>query len=740
MRATVTLCFLFVGVLTLGDGVAYGADADATSTWYPFEAKSDPAAGEIGMQSWLDKPAGLHGRIVRQGEKLLYNGKPVKLWGLNLCFANGCAPEKAVADKRAAFYAKYGINSVRFHKYADGPGWSGIQSKDSFVTLDPAGLDRMDYQVAKFKEAGIYVLFSTHFGAVPLGPADKALVPYAAELNTAKGGDRLVMQHSAIYYSPELQDVQIQHITNLLQHKNPHTGLTYAEDPAVAFVEIINEQSIFFYTSMAPLKASPTLRKMVAGRFCQWLKTKYGDKDKLLAAWGDKALGMFKGQVPGADSEDLEAGTILPLGNPWYWDPAQLAGTQAPTRQRHLDTLEFLFGLQRDFYQRYVEACRKAGYKGEMVGSNWQAGRAYSHFANLYTDYLVGTVDRHNYYGAGGGSMLAKAGSGLLSSGMQQVADRPFMLSEWLMNFPNDQAAEGTAILGAYGMGLQGWDVSYVFQNEDPGAFLKVLGGFDVTVPNVVGLFPAVARQVLRDDVRESDVTAVRKVNVASLFQGKLSFDDSVKQSGDQKELESTKVPAQVLAVARQAIAFTDTYQDTPVFDMKPYEKDGWLVSSTGQLRWKEGAGKQDGLFTMDTDGTKAVVGFAEGKTCELKGVTIKPECSFAAIYVTAQGKDETFAAGKKLLVVAMGRVHNTGTGASGAARGRAKGTAPILLEPVKATITIQRAGGGGEGAAKVVLLDHDGLPTDRTLPVKDGTFQIDGEKDKTPYYLVVYP
>ena len=67
--------------------------------------------------------------------------------------------------KRASFYAKYGINAVRLHKYADGPGWAGIQSKDSFVALDPDGLDRMDYQVAQFKQQGIYVELSAHFGA-----------------------------------------------------------------------------------------------------------------------------------------------------------------------------------------------------------------------------------------------------------------------------------------------------------------------------------------------------------------------------------------------------------------------------------------------------------------------------------------------------------------------------------------------------------------------------------------------
>ena len=94
-------------------------------------------------------------------------------------------------------------------------------------------------------------------------------------------------------------------------------------------------------------------------------------------------------------------------------------------------------------------------------------------------------VDRHNYFGGnrGGvgpfasGSMLARAGSGSLSSGLQQVSDRPFMLSEWIHVFPDEWFAEGPAIVGTYGMGLQGWDASFLFQNEDRAAFSRELGG-----------------------------------------------------------------------------------------------------------------------------------------------------------------------------------------------------------------------------------------------------------------------
>ncbi|MCY2953589.1 MAG: hypothetical protein NTU53_16660 [Planctomycetota bacterium] len=712
-------------------------DEPGLATWYPWQATGDATQGVLGLSDWIEAPAGKHGCIARQADKLIYDGRPIKLWGLNLCYGT-CAPEKPLADKRAAFYRKYGINAVRLHKFADNTGWGGIQSKDSCVEYDPPGLDRMDYQVAKFKQAGIYVKLSAHFGSQKLGPADKQYVPYLEEFGAFKG-NRIETPHSAIHYSPELQRVQSLQIVNLLKHKNSYTGLTYAEDPAIAFIEIINEQSILFFTSMAPLKASATLRKQVGQRFCQWLRTKYGSHDKLQQAWGGRAFDCFAGDGFKADGEHLDKGNILPLGNPWYWDPIQLNGSQAFRKQRLLDALQFLYILQGEFYDRYVKALREAGYQGEVVSSNWQAGRALSHFANLYTDWGVGTIDRHNYFGSGqaNASMLTRAGSGLLSSGMQQVADRPFMFSEWIHVFPNEMGVEGPAIIGAYGMGLGGWDASFMFQNGDSGSFSAKIGRdqWDVTAPQILGVFPAVARQIHRGDVKESTVTAVRNVHVPSLFEGKLSFDDKVTQGYDDKELDSSKVSARSLAVARSVVAFTREYTETPVFDIKRYEKDGQLVSATGELRWKEGTGTSGGFFTMDTPGTKAVVGSAQGQKCALGAVSIEPTSRFGAIYVTARERDKTIESSKELLIVAVARARNTGMKFSPAGdRMLAAGAGPILMEPVIAKITIRKA-----GAPKVLVLDHDGRITDRAVPVENGGFIIDGANDRTPYWVVRY-
>jgi len=720
-------------------GLSEIPDEPGIENWYPWTATGQADGSLLSMQDWIERPAGKHGRILRRGHALLYHDRPIKLWGLNLCYS-ACAPEKSLADKRAALYPKYGINAVRLHKFADGPGWAGIQAADSCVNFDSAALDRMDYQVAKLKEAGVFIKLSAHFGTLKLGPADKQFVPFMDEFGPPKRrGDRIETPHSAIHYSPELQRVHILQIINLLKHRNPYTGLTYAEDPAVAFVEIINEQSILFYTSMNPLKASATLRKQVGERFCRWLKDKYGSHEALAAAWGKESFDCFANEVPIEGSEHLDRANILPLGNPWYWDPDQLKGSQAARKQRHLDTLRFLYELQNEFYARFVAEVRRAGYQGEILSSNWQAGRALSHFANLHSDSLIGTIDRHNYFGAQrvNASMFARPGSGMLSSGMQQVAGLPFMLSEWIHVFPNEMGVEGPAIIGAYGMGLQGWDVSFMFQNGDAGEFSERLGrqAWDVAAPHILGVFPAVARHVLRGDVMQSETAAAVNVHAPSLFEGKLTFDDKVAQGYDDKELESSAVPAEALTVARCQVRFTEALTPTPRFDLALFREAGWLASTTGQLRWREATDARGGAFTLNTKATKAAVGFIGGQRYELGDVAIESATPFAAIYVTARDSGGSIAESKELLVVAMARARNTGAKVSpDGAQLLEAGKGPVLLEPVRARITIKRS-----GTARVIVLDQEGRPTDRVLPSADGSFDIDGARDRSPYYLLQY-
>jgi hypothetical protein len=86
------------------------------------------------------------------------------------------------------------------------------------------------------------------------------------------------------------------------------------------------------------------------------------------------------------------------------------------------------------------------------------------------------------------------------------------------------------------------------------------------------------------------------------------------------------------------------------------------------------------------------------------------------------------------LLVVAIARARNTDMKVFGDERILERGHGPVVMEPVKAEISVRR-----RGVPTVQLLDHSGRKTGKMLPVTDGRFQIDGARDRTCYYLVSY-
>jgi hypothetical protein len=734
----------------------------AEPQWYPFLPTNEVGESAIGMEDWNSEPAGKHGRIESKDDKLIYNGREIKLWGLNNTYI-ACAPEKALAEKRAATYRKFGINAMRLHKYADGPGWAGILEDDSFLNFKAPLLDRMDYYVHVLAQNGIYTKLSPTFG-VKIGRQEFDRIPFINEVTQDTTKQRTGTGHGMVYLSKEIQDLQIEQTLKVLNHVNPYTKAKYAEDPAIFCVELFNEDSVLFGAQHGVMHRIPTLRKRTSEAFSKWLLDKYGSEQAWRQAWGEgvivsdpanianphlKHLLTYNNQKGRIEPESLQAGTVVPWGSPWFYDSALTSKDEQLTalRQRMLDSMQFLIGLQNDFYERFAKAIRETGFDGEIIASNWQAGSLAGHLYNLHSDAQIGMIDRHNYYGGGrgatrskkpfaSGSMLAIPGSGTLSAGLQQVDDLPFMLSEWIHVQPNEWYVEGPAVLGAYGWGLNGWDVSYIFQNNDTGGFSDRIGkqDWDVMTPMVIGIYPAVSRQIRRLDVTESPETIALNVHVPSLADGKLSFHGRTSQQWDQKSFTTDQVPMQALAVKRVAIDFVEQYQETPKFDPSEYLKDGAYVSVTNQLRWTpapEGQ-KNGGYFTMNTPGTKAFVGFAPGdKTFDLgDGFAITPAKGFSAIYLSAKGESEVLTDASQIVLVAMARGRNTGmTFNTNEDVVEALGEPPLLLEPVKAEISLP-------GVATLHVLDHDGRQTSTTRPA-NGTVTIDGSTDKTPFYLI---
>ncbi len=215
--------------LTLDAPVTLQAGAD----WIPLKQEPDILPGsalDFTALGLADAPAGKYGRVVARGPHFEFErkpGVPQRFYGVNLCFsANYLEPEQAA--RLAARLARTGYNALRIHHY-DGGLVEG--SKDG-TTLNPGQLARLDALMAACISNGIYVTTDLYVSRSvpwrsvgidrdgPIGMNDyKVLVPvHAGAMENLKAFTR-----------------------QLLTHVNPHTGRRYADEPALAWLAMINE-------------------------------------------------------------------------------------------------------------------------------------------------------------------------------------------------------------------------------------------------------------------------------------------------------------------------------------------------------------------------------------------------------------------------------------------------------------------------------------------------------------------
>ena len=705
--------------------------------WFVFSPDNDFSKPSlINMEKWLDAPAGKHGFVQMKGENLAFeNGVPVKFWGVNIC-SNKPFVDNGKADKFVDMLAFMGVNGVRFHKFtwqATHPGHSTIPDSLKFL--------KMDYFQYKLKKRGIYYGWSHIYGHRVKPKDSSRLIAYEEIADLSYPWQHLNGSTSSLVnFATDLQDLNIELTVNMLNRVNPYTGLRYADDPALSFVEFQNEDDIFWAAIERSLEQAPTYKKMLSKQFSLWLKEKYGTDERLKIAWGKK--------LP--QDESISKMNIYPTPNHGQFSSEYNTSINQnnDVPQDALDKMRFLYETQLKFYKRFEKAIRNTGYKGVIVGSNWQAGSGISHLYNLHTDYAVGMIDRHNYFGGGAGehvldtgkvknkAMVSNPGSGLLSTGMQQVADRPFAFSEWMSLIPNQYTAEASPIIATYGMGLQGWDASYSFAmdgSEYTPTIQSKHGVYNVTSPLQMGLYPALSPMIYRGDISEAPVIAERNVHMSSLTEGKLGFIEQVEQGYDNKSFSSS-IPSELLAFGKIPIVFTDEFKSTEPFPIKQLEmgQKKSITSSTNELKWDY---SEKGYISINTHGTKGIIGFTNNKTFDLGGWKLRTENEFAVIYLTSLDQSKGIDTCRQILITAVGRARNTGMEYNeDGTYLKKKGTAPIEMEPVQFELF-----SGRYSAATLKPLDHMGRLTEKEIPVENGRLKIDGEYHKTMYYLLEY-
>ena len=199
-------------------------------------------------------------------------GRRVRVWGVNTCFG-ASFPTHADAARIAARLAAAGINSVRFHHMDTGSYPHGILDPKDSLKLSTEALDRLDYFIDQLAQHGIYANVNLHVGRA----ASKALnMP-----DPLTHYDKIVG-----LVTPRLFEAQKLYARDLLGHVNKYRTLRYADDPAVAFVEITNEDSLFMWSATEELKALPEYyRQILTTQYTTWLNRTYGSTEHLRKAW-----------------------------------------------------------------------------------------------------------------------------------------------------------------------------------------------------------------------------------------------------------------------------------------------------------------------------------------------------------------------------------------------------------------------------------------------------------------------
>ena len=231
---------------------------------FPFQLPWDDATPSITNVSWLnDKPAGRDGFVSVKDGHLFAGEKRLRIFGVNMCFSANF-PKHEDAEKVAARMAKFGINCVRFHHMDMFSAPSGIFAKDG-RTLDAVQLDRLDYFIAELKKNGIYADLNLH---VSRTYPDRPKAEKKGNPQFDKGVDN--------FHAPMIA-LQRDYARDLLTHVNKYTGNAYAAEPAVALVEINNENALGFQWFAGELDDLPApYREDLEAQWTAWLGKKYG--------------------------------------------------------------------------------------------------------------------------------------------------------------------------------------------------------------------------------------------------------------------------------------------------------------------------------------------------------------------------------------------------------------------------------------------------------------------------------
>src|SRR5881227_1300168 len=138
------------------------------------------------------------------------------------------ADRKKMIDEDMAQFARMGWDGLRLTFWGD---WEASDSAGNLIANDH--LDLLDYLIARARERGIYMLFSPIqlYGANwPDALSDSSAPGFGRRFGKARmGTDRAAIA------------AQVNYVHQILDHVNPYTRVALKDEPAILFIELVNE-------------------------------------------------------------------------------------------------------------------------------------------------------------------------------------------------------------------------------------------------------------------------------------------------------------------------------------------------------------------------------------------------------------------------------------------------------------------------------------------------------------------
>jgi hypothetical protein len=610
----------------------------------------------VDMSFLLDGPAGKHGFVkVQDGHLTTGDGQRIRFWGVNITdWSKGSRqiPAKDDAAFWAATLARFGVNSVRFQFLdLEAPRGLIIKGAGNSRSLDPEQLDREDYFIAELEKRGIYIDFNLLVGR-PFQEGDG--VQDAKLLRQGAKGTS--------FFDARLIALQKEYAQQLLGHVNPYTKLKYTEDPAVAIVEINNENAI----NVGFHAPSPFYDNELTLIYNGWL-TKHRNQQQVtqlrsiagVAAAGPVPLLASKGQAAKAPAERFYA------------------------------EAEFYNDLQRDYFVDMEQYVKQTLGSKSLVIATADHSHASSGYPILLATSTMDIIDGHTYwqhpeyYVRKSAMVNDPFNSMVVELSRSAIKGKPYTVSEVNDPFPNDYAGEGIPALAAYGS-LQDWDgiFWYTFEPKIDATWKPYVGDpFDISLdPLKMPELAQGALMFLRADVARAATTSERSYSQQQVF-------DSMLIPTTERPFYTEGFP---LYLPLQHEVRISSLDGPPTQPFGPISQPNPILSDTHELAWYTSP-QQTGLITIDTPRSQGLIGFVKAQRKVVSHLAADVSNNFCTILVTSLD-GQPIEASTKLLLVAGGPVENSGQVWNSAGTDvTAWGGSPTLVDQVKGAITLSK-------------------------------------------------